>query len=104
MNSTPILHSRARSTAWTASGVPAAVSPATLSGLPRVVAVNAASAVDVAAPPAVFGPHPPVAARVSRVPAPAAAGLSADPVPAARGADPALAGASGPTRRSRRVE
>jgi len=90
--------------AWTDFAVPVSVSPPTVSALPRVFAAIAVFALDAAARLAVFWPHLPVAARVLRVPDPAAAGLSAGPAPALHGADPALAGASCPTRHSGRVE
>jgi hypothetical protein len=85
------------------SGVPAAVLPGAVSALARAVAVIVAFALDAVARLAVFWPHPLAAGRAWRVLALAVAELSADPVPASREADPALAGASGPTRCSATV-
>jgi hypothetical protein len=87
--------------AWAgAAGVPAVVFVATPSAHRRAFATIAGSAADVAARFAVFWRHPPVAALPLRVPALAAAGWPGVPVAASRGADPVLAGASCPARRS----
>ena len=89
--------------AWAGSGVPAAVCPVIAFAPAHAVAVIVVSALDVVARLAVFWPHPPVAGRAWRVPAPAVAELSDDPVAGSREADPALAGASGPIRCSARI-
>jgi hypothetical protein len=74
-------------------GVPAAVSAATVSVLPRVFAAIAESAVDAAAPVAVFSPDPLVAPPPSRVPVLAAAEVFGAPALAVCGVDPDLADA-----------
>ncbi len=89
--------------AWVDSGVPVSVCPAVASALARAFPAIVASALDAVARLAVFWPHPPVAGPAWRVPAPAAVELSADPAVGSREADPALAGASGPTRHSARI-
>jgi len=87
--------------AWLASaGVHSVVFVAMPSALQRAFATIPGSAADVAARLAVFWPHRPVAALPLRVPAPAAAGLPGVPAAALRGADPVLAGAFCPARRS----
>ena len=91
------------SEAWADSGVPAAVCLAAVSAHVRAFPVIVVSALDAVARPAVFWRHPPVAGRAWRVPALAVVELSDDPVAGLREADPALAGASGPTRCSAKL-
>jgi hypothetical protein len=87
--------------AWPESAaVPAVVFVAAPSALRRAFAVVAGSAADAAARVAVFWRRRPVAELPLRVPAPAAAGLPGVPAAASRGADPVLAGAFCPARRS----